>query len=97
MSESVYAETYRRPDDGDVIELPADARTQVERVGSQTVPDCIIEVIGTGERSAFVLLRDDADGEVSMPQGSKVIGTDPWEAELWYAVPKSAYADGGKE
>lgn len=87
----IFANTYRSPDEGDIIKLPDDATTDIERVGSRTRPDVILEVVGSPETSEYVALYDGADGLVDVPDGSKVLGIDPWHERVWYAVPREVY------
>ncbi|GAB3672472.1 hypothetical protein [Halopiger thermotolerans] len=89
----LYATTYRDPDEGDVIELPDGATTAVERVGSGNYPDLAVTVAGTGDRAEYVVLNDDADGDVSVPEGSNVLGVDPWNENIWFAVPREVYGE----
>jgi hypothetical protein len=89
----MYARYYRGVEAGDTLPIPEERETDVERVGTPEVgsPDLVVSVIGRGERTPYVVLRTDADGEVSVPDGSVVLGSDPWTDTLWYAVRRSAY------
>lgn len=79
----IFTRTYRGTDKGDIIQIPDDARTQVERVGSQKRPDVIIEVIGGADTSEHVVLHGDADGATEVPDESRVLGIDPWHEHVW--------------
>ncbi|PSP59468.1 hypothetical protein BRC72_01010 [Halobacteriales archaeon QH_7_66_36] len=89
----LFATTYRDPDEGDVIELPDGATTAVERVGDVEIglPTLAVEVVGTGERAQYVILRNDADGDVCIPDGSNVLGVDGWTDSVYFAVPTEVY------
>lgn len=94
---NLYARHHRGVGAGDEISLPVERETDVKRVGTPEVgqPDLVVSVVGRGERTPHVVLRADADGEMSLPDGSVVLGNDCWTQSLWYAVPRSAY--GGSE
>ena len=89
----VYARHHRRVEAGEEIPLPEERETDVKRVGTPEYgnPDLVVSVVGTGERAPHVVLRADADGAVSVPDGSVVLGSDPWTETLLYAVPRDAY------
>jgi len=89
----LFATTYRDPDEGETITLPSDATTTVERVGDVEIglPTLAVEVVGTGERAQYVVLRDDADGDVSVPDGSNILGVDGWTDSVYFAVPTEVY------
>lgn len=86
------------PEVGDVVELPENVgRVNVDRTGSPKIGygEFHIGVVGQGDMKAYVLAKTRAD-EAEMEDGSLVLGIDGATGATWFAIPHSAYSDGGE-
>ena len=96
---TVHTVTFA-PSVGEVVELPEEVgRVDVGRFGGGAHGDGVLRIAVTGSSdnlSEYVVLKVHGDS-ADLEEGSQVLGVDLSQEELWYAVPRSAYNDGGAE
>jgi len=86
------------PETGKIVELPEDiGRKDLYRYGGGggAMGTVAATVVGTGDMTAWVVLRMD-DDEAALPEGAEILGADVHQDTAWYLLPRSAYGDGDK-